>query len=75
MSYETRKNQHLSVKLEGAIPAMYAICGNDFKNKYTLPEKSIFELEAVTGKIKFPTKKRKIMRVNPTHPASHNPYD
>ena len=76
MSLEERKAQHLSIKIEGAIPQMYAnLCGKDVKDIYILPDKSIFQMEPVVGKVKYPTKKRKIVRVDPTHPASHDAYD
>jgi len=73
--YEQRAAQPLHVKLEGLMPLLFSMCGNDVKELWSLPETSIFQMEEVNGKVRFPTKKKKIVRINPTHPNSIEPYD
>jgi len=73
--YDQRFAQPLHVKLEGLMPLLFSLCGNDVKELWSLPEASIFTMEEVNGKVRFPTKKKKILRINPTHPNSIEPYD
>ncbi len=57
------------------MPALFAIGGNDVKEMWSLPETSIFQMKEVDPRQKFATKKKKMMRINPTHPSSIEPYD
>ena len=57
------------------IPLLYSLCGLEVKEIWILSETPIFEMEEVKGKQRFPTKKKKIMRINPTHATSIEPYD
>lgn len=54
---------------------LFLLCGNDVKEIWTLPETSIFQMVEVHGKQRFPTKKKKIFRINPTHHSSIEPYE
>jgi len=73
--YEQRAAQPLYIKLEGLMPALFTLCGNDVKELWSLPETSIFQMKEVDPKQKFSTKKKKILRINPTHASSIEPYD
>jgi len=71
---EQRNQQPLYVKLEGLMQRLFHVCGNDIKDVWILPDTSIFEQPEVKGKQKFFTKKRKIIRVDPTDAGSMDCY-
>lgn len=48
---------------------------NIIRETWILPQTSIFEMEEVFGKQKVASKKRPIVRLDPTHPTSHTYYD
>jgi len=53
---------------------LYSICGNDVKDIWILPESPIYETPEMRGKQRFFTKKRKIVRVDPTDVGSIDCY-
>jgi len=63
------------VKLEGLMPVLFSVCGNDVKELWSLPETSVYQMKEVDAKQKFSTKKKKILRINPTHANSIEPYE
>jgi len=40
-----------------------------------MPETSIFEMEEVNPRVRYTTKKKKIVRINPTLLSSIEPYE
>ena len=48
---------------------------NNIREVWVLPQTSIFQMEETYGKQKVLSKKRQIVRLDPTHPTSHNYYD
>mmetsp|Transcript_30173 Transcript_30173/g.27511 ORF Transcript_30173/g.27511 Transcript_30173/m.27511 type:complete len:159 (+) Transcript_30173:1686-2162(+) len=76
MPYKEREQQSLAIKLEGAMDILYnRCCKKTTRDLFIMPEQSIFEMEEVIGKQKGIPKKKKIVRLNPTHPSSHNAYE
>ena len=57
------------------MPNLLSIAKNDIKDSIQLPEGSIFDMEEVYGKQKTNSRKRKLVRLDPTHPSSHTAYD
>lgn len=75
MPYEQRYAQPLEIKLEGLMPLLFSICENNVKELWAMPEGTIFDMQEVDPKVRFSTKKKKIMRINPTSPNSIEPYE
>jgi len=75
MSYEERSAQSLAVKLEGFMPRLFEVSGSETKEIWVLPETSIFNMEESHGKQRFTTKKKKLVRLDPTDPTSYDAYD
>ena len=74
MDLTERQDQPLHIKLEGIMQRLFQACSQDVKDIWILPEASIFTMEEVAGKQKAISKKRKIVRLNPTDPTSIDAY-
>lgn len=72
--YEQRAEQPLNIKLEGTMLRMYEVCGADIKDIWVMPETSIYEMPETTGRVRYTTKKKKLVRVDPTEPNSADAY-
>lgn len=74
MSYEQRNEQHLSIKVEGLMQRLLSVTGPDTKEVWVLPETSIFEMPETKGKVWYSTKKKKLVRIDPTEPGGNDAY-
>lgn len=57
------------------MPRVFAACNSEALDIWIMPETSIFNLEEMKGKQRAITKKRNIVRIDPTDPESINAYD
>ena len=53
---------------------LYAVCGGDIKDIWIMPETTIFDMPEMKGRQRYTTKKKKLVRLDPTDPTSFDAY-